>query len=170
MSSRKPTQPTTRHSRRGRTGRERPDVEADVDQGGPRLQAATDCAAFAVVAHQHQPPPQQQDEVHRTAPRHGEGGQHSRRTAALRHTAGVGPRPGPAPAAARPAPPAPHDTLPLQQQQDGRRGRMSCRQQPAPPQRDAAKMPRISIGPEPVLASHAPSPPASGNHCPAREG
>jgi len=41
----------------------------------------------------------------------------------------------------------------------------------APPPRDAAKMsPRISIGPEPVLAAHAPSPPAAGSHCPAREG
>jgi hypothetical protein len=48
---------------------------------------------------------------------------------------------------------------------------MSCCQQPAPPQRDAAKMsPLISICPEPVLADHAPSPPAVCNHCPAREG
>ena len=29
---------------------------------------------------------------------------------------------------------------------------------------------RISIGPEPVLAAHAQSPPAAGSHCPAREG
>ena len=36
-SDRKPTQPTTRHSRRGGTGRERPDVEADVDEGGLRF-------------------------------------------------------------------------------------------------------------------------------------
>ena len=44
-------------------------------------------------------------------------------------------RPGPAPAQER---------------------RISCRQQPAPPPRDAAKMsPRIIIGPEPVLAAHA---------------
>ena len=62
-SSRKPTQPTTRHSRRGRTGREGPDVEADVDEGGPRLQAATDRAACADAPQQHQPP-QQQDAVH----------------------------------------------------------------------------------------------------------
>jgi hypothetical protein len=49
--------------------------------------------------------------------------------------------------------------------------RTSCRQQPAPPHRNAAKMsPRISIGPEPVLAVHALSPPAAGSHCPAREG
>jgi hypothetical protein len=47
---------------------------------------------------------------------------------------------------------------------------MPRRQQPAPPPRDAAKMsPRISIGPEPVLADHAPSPPAAGSHCPGRE-
>jgi hypothetical protein len=48
---------------------------------------------------------------------------------------------------------------------------MSCRQQPAPPPRDAAKMsPRISTSPEPVLAAHVPSPPAAGSHCPARDG
>jgi hypothetical protein len=47
---------------------------------------------------------------------------------------------------------------------------MPCRQQLAPPPRDAAKMsPRISISPEPVLADHAPSPPAAGSQCPARE-
>ena len=41
--------------------------------------------------------------------------------------------------------------VPRQQQ---REMRTSCRQQPAPPLRDAAKMtPRISIGPEPVLAA-----------------
>jgi hypothetical protein len=34
----------------------------------------------------------------------------------------------------------------------------------------AAKMsPHIRIGPEPVLADHAPSPPAAGSHSPARE-
>jgi hypothetical protein len=36
--------------------------------------------------------------------------------------------------------------------------------------RAAAKMsPHIRIGPEPVLAANAPSPPAAGSHCPARE-
>jgi hypothetical protein len=36
--------------------------------------------------------------------------------------------------------------------------------------RAAAKMsPHISIGPEPVLTAHAPSPPAAGSHCPAKE-
>jgi hypothetical protein len=34
----------------------------------------------------------------------------------------------------------------------------------------AANMsPHIRIGPEPVLTAHAPSPPAAGSHCPARE-
>jgi hypothetical protein len=42
---------------------------------------------------------------------------------------------------------------------------MSCCHQQAPPQHDAAKMsPRISISLEPVLATHAPSPPAAGSH------
>jgi hypothetical protein len=42
---------------------------------------------------------------------------------------------------------------------------MSCRQQTAPPLRDAAKMsPRIRICPESVLAAHAPSPTAEGSH------
>jgi len=54
------------------------------------------------------------------------------------------------------------------QQQDV--GQMPRRQQSAPPPRDAAKMsPRIRIGTEPVLAAHAPSPPAAVSHCPARE-
>ena len=44
----------------------------------------------------------------------------------------------------------------------------SCCQQTAPPPRDAAKMsPHIRIGPEPVLAAHARSPPAAGSRCPA---
>jgi hypothetical protein len=29
--------------------------------------------------------------------------------------------------------------------------------------------PHIRIGPESVLTAHAPSPPAAGSHCPARE-
>jgi hypothetical protein len=62
--NRKPTQPTTRHSLRGRTGRERPDVEADTDEGCPRLQADTNSLACVTVPQQHQPP-QQQDTVHR---------------------------------------------------------------------------------------------------------
>ena len=50
-----PTQPTTRHSRRGRTGRERHDVEADVDEGDPQAQTATDRTECAAAPHQHQP-------------------------------------------------------------------------------------------------------------------
>ena len=84
-------------------------------------------------------------------------------------TAGCGPRPGPAAAADRPAAAAPHDTFPANNNRPEEM-RTSCCQQPAPPPRNAAKMsPRISIGPEPVLASHAPSQPAAGSHCQARE-
>jgi hypothetical protein len=156
---------------RGRTGRERPYVKADVNEGGPRLQAATNRAAFIAVPQQHQPPPPAtRHSPHGAAPLHGEGGQSLWRTVAPRHTAGCGPRPGPAPASARPASEAPHDTSPANNNRpEGMR--TSCCQQPVPPPRDAAKMsPRISIGPEPVLAAHALPPPASGSHCPAREG
>jgi hypothetical protein len=47
----------------------------------------------------------------------------------------------------------------------------SCRQPKRPlHSRAAVKMSQhIRIGPEPVLATHAPSPPAAGSHCPARE-
>jgi hypothetical protein len=160
------------HSQRGRTGRERPDVEADANEGGPRLQVPTDrTACVAAPQQQHQPPtPATRRSPQGAAPRHGEGGQSRRRTAAPRHTAGCGPRPGPPPLADRPAAAAPHDTFPANNNRPEEM-RTSCRQQPAPPQRDAAKMsPHISIGPEPVLAAHAPSPPAAGSHCPAREG
>jgi hypothetical protein len=96
-----PPNGTTRHSRQGRTGRERPDVETDADEGGPRLQAPTDSAACVAAPQQkHQPPPPStRCSPQGAAPRHGEGGQSRRRTAAPRHTAGCGPRPGPAPAA-----------------------------------------------------------------------
>jgi len=88
----------------------------------------------------------------------------------LRHTAGCGPRPAPPPPAVRPTAAAPHDTIPANNNRPEEM-RTSCRQQLAPPPSDAAKMsPRISIGPEPVLAAHAPSPPAAGSHCQAREG
>ncbi len=64
----------------------------------------------------------------------------------------------------------PHDTLPANNNRMEER-LMSCHQQQAPPQCDAAKMsPRISIRLELVLAAHAPSQPAAGRHCPAREG
>ena len=70
-SDRKPTQPTTRHSRRRRTGLERPDVEADVDEGGLRLQAATDRSACVAAPHRTSHPPQQKDAVHSCAPARG---------------------------------------------------------------------------------------------------
>ncbi len=67
--------------------------------------------------------------------------------AAPHHTAGCGPRPGPALAADLPAAAAPHDTSPANNNRTKAR-RTSCRQQQAPPLRDAAKMsPRISITP-----------------------
>jgi hypothetical protein len=171
-SDRKPTQPTTSHSPRGRAGQERPDVETDSHEGGLRLQAPTDCAA-CVAAPQQQyqpPPPATRHSTQGAAPLHGEGGQSLCRTAANLHTAGYGPRPGPAPAASRPASAAPHDTSSANNNRQEEM-RTSCHQQQAPPLIDAAKMsPRISISPEPVLATHAPSPPAAGSHCsPARE-
>jgi hypothetical protein len=147
-------------------------VEADADEGGPRLQAPTDCVAcVAAPQQQHQPPsPATRHSPQGAAPRHGEGGQSRSRTASPRHTACCGPRPGPAAAAARPAAAAPHDTSPANNNRPEEM-RTSCRQQPAPPPCDAAKMsPRISIGSEPVLAAYAPSPTAAGSHCPAREG
>jgi hypothetical protein len=170
-SNRRPTQLTTRHSRRGRTGWERPDVEVDANEGSPRLQSATDRAACVAAPQQHQPPPPSTRQSQQgPSPRHGEGGQRRRRTVVPRHTAGCGPRPGPAPAPARPAPAAPHDTYPTNNNRPEEM-RTSCHHQLAPPPRDAAKMsPRISIGSEPVLAAHAPSPPAAGSHCPARKG
>jgi hypothetical protein len=114
--------------------------------------------------------PRSRHSLQGAAPRHGEGGQSRRRTAASRHTASCGPRPGPAPADARPAAAAPHNTFPVNNNRPEEM-RTSCRQQPAPPPSNAAKMsPHISIGPEPVLAVHAPSPPAAVSHCPAREG
>ena len=61
-------------------------------------------------------------------------------------------------------PPQPHTTRPPPTTTRPEERRTSCR-------RDAAKMsPRISIGPEPVLAAHAPFQPSAGSHCPAREG
>jgi hypothetical protein len=116
-SDRKPTQLTTCHSRRGRTGRERPDVESNVDEGCPRLQATTDRAACVAAPQQHQsPPPATRHSPQGAVPRHGEGDQRRRRTVAQRHTAGCGPRPGPAPAAARRSPTR---HVPRQQQEAG---------------------------------------------------
>ena len=53
-------------------------------------------------------------------------------------------QPGPAPAADRPAAAAPHDTSPANNNRPEER-RTSCRQQPAPPPRDAAKMSPLNI-------------------------
>jgi len=164
-SDRKPTQATTRHSQRGRTGRERPDVEADaVDEGGPRLQAPTDCkACITAPSSSTSHPPQQQDRVYRELlPSTGKGARsdagHLRsdtRPAAGPVRAPPRPRPGPAPAAVRPANAALHDTSPANNNSPEEM-RTSCHQQPAPPPCDAAKMsPHISISPEPVLAAHA---------------
>ncbi len=64
---------------------------SDVNEGGPRLQAATDRAACVAAPQQHQPPPPAtRHSPQGAAPRHGEGGQRRRRTAAPRHTAGCG--------------------------------------------------------------------------------
>jgi hypothetical protein len=121
-SSRKPTQPTTLHSQRGRTGLERPDIEVEVDEGCPRLQVTTDSEACTAATHQHQPPPPATRlRPQQAAPLHGEGGQCRCRTSMQHHTTGCGPHPGPTPAAVRLAVPAPHVTPPRQQQQDGGR-------------------------------------------------
>jgi hypothetical protein len=61
-------------------------------------------------------------------PRHGEGGQRRRRTAAQRHTACCRPCPGPAPATARPATADPHNTSPANNNRTKAR-RISCRSQ-----------------------------------------
>jgi hypothetical protein len=145
------------------------------------MRAAPDCRPPQTTWHASQPrssstshPPQQQDAVHRELrPGTGKGARasagqlrHDTRQAAGPARALPGPRPGPA----RPAAAAPHNTSPVNKNRPEEM-RTSCRQQQAPPQRDAAKMsPHISICPEPVLAAHAPSPSASGSHCPAREG
>ena len=122
-------------------------------RAAPELQAATDRVAYVDAPQQNQPPPPAtRKSLQGAEPLHGEGGQSRRRTDAPRHTAGCGPRPGPAPADARPAAAAPHYTSPVNNNRQEER-RTSCRQQPAPPQRDAAKMsPRISICPEPVIS------------------
>ncbi len=121
------------------------------------MQAPTDCVAcVAAPQQQHQPPPPAtRHSPQGAASQHGEGGQSLRRTAALRHTASCGPRPGPATADVRPDAAAPHDTFPANNNRLEEM-RTSCSQQQAPPLCYAAKMsPRISIGPEPVLAAHA---------------
>ena len=49
-----PSQQTTSYSLRGRTGRERLDIESDVDEGGTRAQADTDIEAHDTDLYQHQ--------------------------------------------------------------------------------------------------------------------
>jgi hypothetical protein len=182
------TPPTTRsppHQSRptGNPPNRQPATVSEEERGGrdptssrTLMRSAPDCRPPQTEQHASQPrsstshPPQQQEAVHRELrPCTGKGA--SACAGQLRlHTACCGPRPGRAPASARPAAAAPHDTSPANNNRPEEM-RTSCRQQPAPPQRNAAKMsPRISIGPEPVLAAHAPSPPAAGSHCPAREG
>ena len=117
------------------------------------MRAAPDCRPPPTARHASQPrssstshPPQQQDAVHRELrPGTGKGAR-----------AGAGPLRRDTPPAAGPPGPAPaaaHDTSPANNNRPEEM-RTSCRQQPAPPPCDAAKMsPRISIGPEPVLAA-----------------
>jgi hypothetical protein len=70
---------------------------------------------------------------------------------ATRPAAGHARVPPPTPPA---PPPQPHTTRPPPTTTRPEERRTSCRQQPAPPPLDAAKMsPRISIGPEPVYLS-----------------
>jgi hypothetical protein len=132
-----------------------------------------DCRPPLTAAHASQPrsstshPPQQQDTVHRELhPGTGKGA--SACAGPLRSV--IRPAAGRAPAAAHPASAAPHDTSPANNNRPEEM-RTSCHQQPAPQPCDAAKMsPRITICPQPVLTVHAPSPPAAGSHCLARDG
>jgi hypothetical protein len=142
-------------------------VEADVDEGGLRLQASTDCVACDAAPQQHQsPPPVTRHNPQGATPRHGEGGQSHCRTAVTCHTAGCGLRPGPAPADVRPAVAAPHDPSPVNNNRPEEM-RTSCCQQPAPPPYYAAKMsPRISIGPETRPGRPCPVPACSGQPLP----
>ncbi len=96
------------------------------------------------------------------APRHGEGGQRRCMTAAPATRPAAGRARGPPPP--QPAPQTqPHTTRPPDNNNRMEEGRMSCRQQPAPPHSNAAKMsPHITIDPQSVLADHAPSPCCDG--------
>ena len=82
------------------------------------------------------PPPQKRDAVHREL-RHGTGKGANAGAGPLRRA--TRPTAGPAPAAARPAAATPHDTSPANNNSPEEM-RTSCRQQPAPPPRDAANM------------------------------
>jgi hypothetical protein len=64
----------------------------------------------------------------------------------------------------------PHDTSPAPTTTGWREDRCPVVSKQPLHSRAAAKMsPHIRIGPEPVLTAHAPSLPAAGSHCPARE-
>ena len=173
------TPPTTRsppHRSRptGKPPNRQPATVCEEERGGrgptsrrTPMRAALDCRPPPTARHASQPrtstshPPQRQNAVHRELrPGMGKGanagaGPLRRATRPAAGRARPPPPPPPAP------PPPPHTTRPPTTTTRPEERRTSCRQQPAPPQRDAAKMsPRISIGPEP----------AAGSHCPEREG
>jgi hypothetical protein len=111
------------------------------------MRATPDCRPPLTARHASQPrssstshPPQQQDTVHREL--HPGTGKGARAGAGPLHA--TRPAAGPAPADARPATAAPHDTSPDNNNRPEEM-RTSCRQQPAPPQRDAAKMSREGV-------------------------
>ena len=132
-------QPTT-------AGEEERDVEADVDEGGLRLQAATDSAACVAAPQQHQPTPPAKGRSPQLRPCTGKeasaGAGPLRR--ATRPAAGHACAPPPSPPT---PPPQPHTTRPLPTTTRPEEMRTSCRQQPAPPPRDAAKLPE-AVSPE----------------------
>ena len=81
------THPTDNsHSCRGRTGRERHDVEADVDEGDPQVQTATDRVEHATSPHHNRHPPATRRTPHRTSSQ-------TTHTTGNPHTAGDGHRP-----------------------------------------------------------------------------
>ena len=139
------------------------------------MRAASDCRQPPTVWHAsspapHQPPPPAKGRSPQLRPCTGKvasAGSGPLRCATRPVAGHARAPPPPAPA----QPPQPHTTRPPPTTTRQEERRTSCRQQPAPPQRYAAKMsPRISIGPEPVLAAHAPFPSSAGSHCPARAG
>ena len=129
------------------------------------MQADTDRSACVAAPHRTSHPPPAKGRSPQLLPCTGKvasagAGQLRRATRPAAGHARAPPPPTPTP------PPQPHTTRPPPTTTRPEERRTSCRQQPAPPLRDAAKMsPRISIGPEPVLAAHAPFPPSAGSHC-----
>jgi hypothetical protein len=125
------------------------------------MRAASDCRPPPTALHRrspapHQPPPPAKGRSPQLRPCTGKvasagAGPLRRDTRPVAGHARAPPPPPPAP------PPQPHTTRPPPTTTRPEERRTSCRQQPAPPPRNAANMsPRISIGPEPVLAAHAP--------------